>query len=102
MGIAPIEDQITRYAFPSKLSTYTCANAKVLAICGEDTSVAKWVRKNKVGLVVKPNVENITDIFFKIENNTIDNNLINLDRKNLKKNFSMEKFVNKLKDVILF
>ena len=101
-ALAPIEDQITRYAFPSKLSTYTCANAKVLAICGEDTSVAKWVRKNKVGLVVKPNVENINDIFFKIENNTIDNNLINLDRKNLKKNFSMEKFVNKLKDVILF
>ena len=100
-ALAPIEDQITQYAFPSKLSTYTCAGAKILAICGEDTSVAKWVKKNKVGFVIKPKLENIIDVFFKVENNTIDNTNIDLNRKNLKKQFSMERFVNKLKDVIL-
>ena len=32
-ALAPIEDEITRYAFPSKISTYACTGAKILAIC---------------------------------------------------------------------
>ena len=30
-ALAPIENQITQYAFPSKLSSYACTGAKILA-----------------------------------------------------------------------
>ena len=66
-ALLPIEDAVTRYAFPSKSSTYVVSGAKILAICGEDTSVAQWVNENQVGLVVKPNVEAIVETFFDIE-----------------------------------
>lgn len=99
-ALAPFEDQLTYYAFPSKLSTYTCTGAKILAVCGENTSVANWVKKNKVGFVIKPTIENLVDIYFKIENNSIDTSSINIDRRELKKNLSMDKFVNNLKDII--
>lgn len=46
-ALAPIEDEITNYAFPSKLSTYTCVGAKILAICSKSTSVAAWIKKKK-------------------------------------------------------
>ena len=100
-ALAPIEDEITHYAFPSKLATYACTEAKILAICGEDTSVADWIKKNKVGIVVKPTEKSLIDIFFKLENNSLDSTSINLDRSDLKKILSMDKFVNNLKDIAL-
>ena len=100
-ALAPIEDEITHYAFPSKLATYVCTEAKILAICSEYTSVAGWVKKNKVGFVIKPTEESLIDIFFKIENNSLDSTSINLDRSDLKKILSMDKFVNNLKDIAL-
>ena len=99
-ALAPIENQITQYAFPSKLSSYACTGAKILAICSEDTSVARWVKKNHVGIIVKPTKGALTDIFSKIENNNIDNTSINLDRKELIKNLSMDKFVNNIRSKI--
>lgn len=100
-ALAPIEDEITHYAFPSKLATYACTEAKILAICSEDTSVAAWIKKNKVGYVVRPTEESLIDIFFKVENNSLDSTSINLDRSDLKKILSMDKFVNNLKDITL-
>jgi glycosyltransferase involved in cell wall biosynthesis len=100
-ALCPIEDQITHYAFPSKLATYACTGAKILAICSDDTSVANWIKKNRVGFVVKPTEESLIDIFFKIEKNCIDSTSINLDRSDLKKILSMHKFVNNLKDITL-
>lgn len=100
-ALAPIEDKITHYAFPSKLATYACTEAKILAICSEDTSVANWIKKNKVGFVIKPSEESLIDIFFKVENNSLDSTSINLDRGDLKKILSMDKFVNNLKDITL-
>ena len=67
----PIEDEVTRYAFPSKISSYINSGAKILAICSDDTSVAKWVKTNQAGIVVKPTLDAIVDIFFKIKNNII-------------------------------
>ena len=43
-ALLPIEDEITRYAFPSKISSYVCSGAKILSICTENTSVAKWIK----------------------------------------------------------
>ena len=66
-ALLPIEDKITNYAFPSKTSSYVFSGAKILAICGEHTSVAKWVKYNNLGVVIYPKVSKIVEFFFKIE-----------------------------------
>ena len=96
-ALVPIEDEVTHYAFPSKISSYIFAGAKILAICSNETSVANWVKNNQVGIVVKPTVDAVVDIFFKIENSKIDTAFIDLDRKELKKNLHMDRFVKNIK-----
>ena len=99
-ALVPIEDEVTRYAFPSKISSYIYSGAKILAICSDETSVAKWVKTNQVGIVVKPTVDAVVDIFFKIENGKIDTASIDLDQKELKKNLHMDCFVKNIKSKI--
>jgi hypothetical protein len=99
-ALVPIEDEITRYAFPSKISSYIYSGAKILAICSDETSVAKWVKTNQVGIVVKPTVGAVVDIFFKIEKSKINTDFIDLDRKELKKNLHMDRFVKNIKSKI--
>lgn len=99
-ALAPIDDQITKFAFPSKLSTYVCAGAKILAICGEHTNVAKWVQRNRLGEVVKPRIEDLVEFFFQIERNMLKDTFINLERDQLKKDLSLDKFVNNLEKFI--
>jgi len=92
-ALLPVEDQVTHYAFPSKISSYINSGAKNLAICGDKTSVAKWVKFNRAGIVVAPDPDSIVDIFFKIEKNKIDTSLLNLDNQELKKKLHMDQFV---------
>ena len=99
-ALVPIEDEVTRYAFPSKISSYIYSGAKILAICSDETSVAKWVKTNQVGIAVKPTVDAVVDIFFKIEKSKIDTDFIDLDRKELKKNLHMDRFVKNIKSKI--
>jgi len=99
-ALAPIEDEVTPYAFPSKISSYVYSGAKILAICNNETSVAKWVKTNRVGIVVKPNVDTIVDIFFKIEKNEINTDFIDLDRNELKKSLHIDQFVKNIKSKI--
>jgi glycosyltransferase involved in cell wall biosynthesis len=99
-ALVPIEDEVTRYAFPSKISSYIYSGAKILAICSDETSVAKWVKNNQVGIVVKPTVDEVVDIFFKIEKSKINTDFIDLDRKELKKKLHMDKFVKNIKSKI--
>jgi hypothetical protein len=75
--------------------------AKILAICSDETSVAKWVKTNQAGIVVKPTVDAVVEIFFKIENSKIDTAFIDLDRKELKKNLHIDRFVKNIKCKIL-
>ena len=99
-ALLPVEDQVTNYSFPSKISSYTYSGAKILAICSIETSVAKWVRINQVGIVVNPILDSIVDIFFKIENNNINTTFINSDRTELKKKLHMDRFVKSIKNII--
>ena len=99
-ALAPIDDQITKFAFPSKLSTYACTGAKILAICGEHTSVAQWIRSNQLGVVVKPKIEDLVEFFFQIEKNTLQDVFIDLERNQLKKDLSLDKFVNNFENFL--
>jgi glycosyltransferase involved in cell wall biosynthesis len=99
-ALLPVEDQVTNYSFPSKISSYTYSGAKILAICSIETSVAKWVKTNQVGIVVNPALDSIIDIFFKIQNNNISTTFINPDRTELKKKLHMDEFVKNIKYTI--
>jgi hypothetical protein len=99
-ALLPIEDEITKFAFPSKISSYVNSGAKILAICGENTTVAKWIRSNRVGIVIAPTLDKIVEFFFNIEKHNINFSSINLDQKELKKNLHMNVFVKDIKKII--
>ncbi len=66
-ALLPIEDEVTKYAFPSKSSGYAVSGAGVLAVCGEDTSVARWVEQHKIGVVCVADHEALVRSFFSLE-----------------------------------
>ena len=70
-GLMPIDDEVTKYAFPSKSSSYVFAGCQIVAICGKDTSVAEWVDTNNLGYVAEPNVESLVNLFYELEKNPL-------------------------------
>ena len=100
-ALMPIEDSVTRFAFPSKSSSYVCSGAQVLAICGEDTYVAEWVKSNRVGLSVQPQLEKLAAIFFDIESGKYLNCFKSTDRDKFKDQLGFEIFIEKLNYYVL-
>lgn len=66
-GVMPIEDEVTKYAFPSKSSSYIFSGCQVIAVCGKDTSVAEWVLTNNLGYVAEPSIKSLVDLFHRLE-----------------------------------
>ncbi len=66
-ALLPIDDEVTKYAFPSKSSGYALSGAGVLAVCGDQTSVARWVVEQQVGVVCKPDHDALVKCFFMLE-----------------------------------
>lgn len=66
-ALLPIDDEVTKYAFPSKSSGYALSGAGVLAVCGDNTSVARWVTQHGVGVVCCPDHDALVKCFFTIE-----------------------------------
>lgn len=100
-AILPIEDEVTRFAFPSKSSSYAVAGALILAICGEFTSVSQWVKRNCLGLVIEPNVDDIVEAFRNIELDNFNNKNFDMCRGKLKKRLNFDEFVPTLKAYII-
>jgi len=94
-ALLPIDDEVTKYAFPSKTSSYVSCGVKILSICSNHTSVAKWVLNNNYGVNSLPNINDIVNVFFKIENGLAINNEP-ADRDY----FSIERFVKKISNVV--
>lgn len=95
-ALLPIEDEVTRFAFPSKSSTYLMSNSNILAICGKGTSVAKWVLSNRLGLIVEPQADQIVETFFKIERMRGRRVRKNTITSETKKYYSIKTFSNNL------
>jgi glycosyltransferase involved in cell wall biosynthesis len=95
-GLLPIEDEVTRYAFPSKSSSYVFSGALILAICGEQTSVAQWVTSNRLGIVVKAGVGELVNTFQKIEIGEIDTSGLDSSRNDLKSALSIDRYIKNL------
>lgn len=100
-ALLPIEDDVTRFAFPSKSSSYVFSDANILAVCGEHTGVGQWVNKNRVGVVVKPQVEALAGIFLDIENGVVNGISDQHAREILKTKLRFEVFVDALDKIML-
>jgi glycosyltransferase involved in cell wall biosynthesis len=70
-GIMPICDEVTKYAFPSKSSSYMLAGCGVIAVTSFNTAVADWVGVNQCGLVVEPTVKGVVSTLRCIESGEI-------------------------------
>lgn len=66
-SLMPIDDEVTKYAFPSKSSSYIFAGCQIVAICGKDTSVAEWVNNNQLGYVAEPSKDSLVKLFCELE-----------------------------------
>ncbi|MGI2168924.1 glycosyltransferase [Shewanella sp. MF05960] len=100
-ALLPIEDEVTRFAFPSKSSSYVFSGAKILALCGARTSVAEWVTKNDLGIVIEPSLDSLCQTFFAIESGEYDKFKFDIDREQLKKCLGFDVFVTDLKELVL-
>ncbi len=99
-ALLPIEDNVTKYAFPSKTSSYVFANAKILGICGPQTSVAKWINEHELGLSVEPEIEKLVEFFFKIEKGRFETKKHPDKFRKLKSKLQIESFVEKINKII--
>jgi len=97
VGLMPIEDEVTNYAFPSKSSSYAFSGCYILAICGLETSVAQWVKDNRLGFVVEPSVAALVNQFHEIEK--IDLPVLSMN-KNLLIEFTPSAHAAKLEEVL--
>jgi hypothetical protein len=66
-ALMPIDDEVARYAFPSKSSGCVLAGTPIFAICGSQTSVARWIEKHQVGIVCEPDLDALVKGFFDLE-----------------------------------
>ena len=94
-ALLPIEDEITKYAFPSKTSSYVSCGSNILSICSDQTCVAKWVVNNNFGINILPKVDDLVDVFFKIENG------LSINKKSIDLNYlSIDNFIHKISNII--
>jgi hypothetical protein len=97
-ALLPIEDEVTRYAFPSKSSSYVFSGAAVMAICGEQTSVSQWVSGNGLGVIVPPSVGSVVETFRAIERGELTAEAFAGDRDSLRQSLSFDRFLERLEE----
>jgi glycosyltransferase involved in cell wall biosynthesis len=76
-ALLPIDDEVTKYAFPSKSSGYALSSTGVLAICGEETSVALWVKDHDIGITCEANHDTLVHCLLSLETQKSKNFTIN-------------------------
>lgn len=100
-ALLPIEDEVTRFAFPSKTSSYVFSGALIVALCGRSTSVAEWVEAHCLGCVVEPEVGALVDFFRRVEKGEVDKAGFDMDRSELKSGLGFDVFVDQLNELVL-
>ena len=100
-AILPIVDEVTQFAFPSKTSSYVFSGAKILAICGSETSVSRWVVENSLGVAVPPCVDAVVLAFQEVERTNYSSVHIDMNRESLKKGLNFDSFIFRLDSIVL-
>lgn len=90
MGIVSLQEEVVKYAYPSKTMTYLSEGTPVLACVEKDSELATFINDNKLGVSVEHSEKNkIYEVYQKLSLNTVT-----YDRKHIKKVFN-EKFSKK-------
>lgn len=97
-ALLPIDDEVTKYAFPSKSSGYALSGTGVLAICSENTSVARWVIEHQLGIVCKADHNSLVRCFFKLEKDFGSSYLISDE---MRTKLQIPCFAERLRDIVL-
>lgn len=97
-GLMPIDDEVTKYAFPSKSSSYIFSGCQIIAICGKNTSVYDWVNNNELGYVAEPNVESLVKLFHKLEEESLSEFTVSA---NILEELTPQHHANELKKIIM-
>lgn len=98
-ALLPIEDSVTHFAFPSKSSTYLLSGCGILAVCGEQTSVANWVKQHNYGLVCQPEVDALVDMFSSLQDQVFQNSKEGVSGS-IREKYSYAKFSSSLIDIV--
>jgi len=95
-ALLPIEAGVLDYAFPSKSSAYEVCNCKIFSISDSDSSLAKWVTENKLGINSEAEINKIVEGFWMIENEQckIENQFSTLNHR------SPSTFASKITDIL--
>ena len=96
-ALLPIDDEVTKYAFPSKSSGYALSGAGVLAVCGEDTSVARWVEQLEVGVVCPADHGALVKCFFSLVGRGGESFVVGDE---VRERLLMPYFANRLRDIV--
>jgi glycosyltransferase involved in cell wall biosynthesis len=72
-ALLPIDDEVTKYAFPSKSSGYALSGTGVLAVCSNETSVARWVKEHDIGITCEADRDELVRCFFSLEERELKN-----------------------------
>lgn len=97
-ALLPIDDEVTKYAFPSKSSSYALSGTGVLAICSQETSVARWVNEHDIGITCDANQDALVRCFFSLEEKELKDFAIS---KNFREKLQISYFAQKLCEISL-
>lgn len=96
-ALLPIDDEVTKYAFPSKSSGYALSGAGVLAVCGKDTSVARWVEQLNMGIVCPADHNALVKCFFSLEERGQEGFAV---EDELRERLQLPYFAKRLRDIV--
>jgi glycosyltransferase involved in cell wall biosynthesis len=99
-GIVSLEEEVIKYAYPSKTMTYLAEGTPILASVGNAAELSRFILTQKVGVVVKdPGIEEVYEIF-----KLVNDDKLKFDRGHIKrvfdKHFSKKEFERKLSRLI--
>lgn len=98
-GLLPIDDEVTKFAFPSKSSTYAASGLSIIAICGEESSVGQWIRGNSAGFLIEPNTDALVKCFTEIDENILKHKVDKNKLQDIRQRLSFDRFVDRLEQI---
>jgi hypothetical protein len=69
-GLLPINPEVLRYGYPSKIPTYLSAGCHLLCVTGARSTLARWITDGGFGIVKEPVIDEIVTGLFDVERRT--------------------------------
>jgi len=66
-GLLPINGEVLRYAYPSKVPSYLSAGCRLICCTDPDSSLAQWIKKNNLGVCASQDQTSLIDAFRHVE-----------------------------------